>query len=380
MEYKFLLINPSYDHPIVSTIIELEKLRVRHLETKVQPLIFFQLRDIFHMLESLWSARIEWNNTTISELIESKIEKKWHPEDTIKEIENMEEAMHYIESKIIEWKSITKQLLFDIHSMVVKDLIREGDKNPWSYRQSNVSISQSEHIPPHHLQVPPLMDKLFDFINEDKEKKYKLLSIAIAHHAFAWIHPFGNWNGRTVRLLTYAMLIQQWFNVNSWRILNPTAIFCVNRNEYYDKLAIADKLTEEWFLDRSNRVLEGLLREINKIDNLLDKDYLVDQILIPTLKHALEKKWILEEDYKILIEVVNKMEIEQKDIKHLFPWKVPQEISRRIRILKDKWMIKPLKENSRKYTISFTNNYLLRSIIKILRDKWFDSIIDNSIN
>ena len=70
------------------------------------------------------------------------------------------------------------------------------------------------------------MNELFDFINQDSGAKFDLLKTAIAHHRFVWIHPFGNGDGRTVRLFTYAMLIKLGFNVNVGRIINPTAVLC----------------------------------------------------------------------------------------------------------------------------------------------------------
>ena len=88
------------------------------------------------------------------------------------------------------------------------------------------------------------MSELTDFISRKDSPKYDLLKAAIEHHRFVWIHPFGNWNGRTVRLFTYAMLVKTGFNVNVGRIINPTALFCINRNDYYKKLSQAEKGTD----------------------------------------------------------------------------------------------------------------------------------------
>jgi Fic family protein len=66
------------DIPFSSTladmVIELEHFRMRQIEGKTHPVLFSQLRQIFHMLESIGSARIEGNNTTVAEFIESKLE------------------------------------------------------------------------------------------------------------------------------------------------------------------------------------------------------------------------------------------------------------------------------------------------------------------
>ena len=55
----------SFDMPITDLIMELEKLRYKDLSGMTNPLIFNQIRQIFHMLESVGSSRIEGNNTTI---------------------------------------------------------------------------------------------------------------------------------------------------------------------------------------------------------------------------------------------------------------------------------------------------------------------------
>ena len=102
------------------------------------------------------------------------------------------------------------------------------------------------------------MDELFDFINNQDNPKYDLLKAAIAHHRFVWIHPFRNGNGRTVRLFTYAMLVKLGFNVDVGRILNPTAIFCNNRDNYYHNLSVADNGTDADILSWCEYVLKGL--------------------------------------------------------------------------------------------------------------------------
>ena len=57
--FDLRLLNPGFDSPLVDALTELELLRHLRLETDVHPLLFAQLKDVFHMLESLGSARIE---------------------------------------------------------------------------------------------------------------------------------------------------------------------------------------------------------------------------------------------------------------------------------------------------------------------------------
>jgi Fic family protein len=85
------------------------------------------------------------------------------------------------------------------------------------------------------------MSELVAFTNRADPPKYDLIKVALVHHRFAWAHPFGNGNGRVVRLLTYTLLIKYGFNVKTGgRVLNPTAVFCNDRDRYYAMLAEAD--------------------------------------------------------------------------------------------------------------------------------------------
>jgi Fic family protein len=36
------------------------------------------------------------------------------------------------------------------------------------------------------------MDELIDFVNANDDRMYDLIKIALIHHRFVWIHPFGN--------------------------------------------------------------------------------------------------------------------------------------------------------------------------------------------
>ena len=222
------------------------------------------------------------------------------------------------------------------------------------------------------------MNELFDFINKRDASKYDLLKIAIAHHRFVWIHPFKNGNGRTVRMLTYAMLIKSGFNVSVGRILNPTAVFCSNRDGYYKFLDTADKGGKNGLLTWCEYVLKGLKDEIEKIDRLLDYKYLKTEILEPALQDALERQYVNVIEFKILQKAVEHQIIKAGDLKNIFEGKANTEISRQIKRLIEKKMLTTEEDGSRKYVISFNNSYLLRSVMRLLDKKGFLPIRDKA--
>ncbi len=369
----FEIPEPKFDSKLTDLIIELDYLRNKPLQGTTNPEIFFQLKNIFHMMESIGSARIEGNRTTIAEYIESHISDSDSKDENIVEIINSVNAMEFIDENINN-TSINRAFISELHKTVVNNLTLEGSKTPGYYRKNNVKIAQSKHIPPDYTQIDILMNKLYEMINKAVKPKYDLIKTAIAHHRFAWIHPFDNGNGRTVRLLTYAMLLKQGFNVGIGRILNPTAIFCINRNNYYDHLGQADQDNEQGILDWCEYLLEGLNIEINKIDKLLDYNYLTKNILFPAIAYAKERENITDKEKKILDIGIKKQIFQSSDLKDLFPGKVHTERSRVLKKLKDNKMIKNAEDHERKYVVSFDNNYLLRSIIKTLGENKFLSI------
>lgn len=379
IHYDLKLVEPSFGSTLTDLIIELDYLRKKQLGGSTHPKVFFQLKHLFHALESIGSARIEGNNTTIAEYIETKLTETKKVPPSIKEIQNIEKAMAFIEQNVNDYP-INRAFLSEMHKMIVDGLLPppegEGDSTPGEYRKRNLKINKSSHKPPEWLKVDDYMNELIDFVNREDSPKYDLLKAAIAHHRFVWIHPYGNGNGRTVRLFTYAMLVKTGFNVNVGRIINPTAVFCSNRNDYYNFLSEADKGTDEGIMAWVEYVLKGLKEEIEKIDKLSDYNFLRKEILLPTISHSLERKHITDLESKILKKVIDLQVIQAADVKDFFVGKADAEVSRQIKRLIVKKMISPEKDGTRKYVLRFDNSYLLRSIIKSLGDKGFLPVRD----
>lgn len=85
--------DPSWGSNLANIILDLEKLRTKRLGGDVPPFIFFQLKNIFHILETLGSARIEGNNTTLAEYVEKIIENQEKKDEANDEIKNIDKAI-----------------------------------------------------------------------------------------------------------------------------------------------------------------------------------------------------------------------------------------------------------------------------------------------
>lgn len=380
MSIEIHIPEPAWKSELTSVILELEKLRTKTLMSEVPFYIFFQLKEIFQILETLGSARIEGNNTTLSEYVEKIIEQDTAQDEKRQELENIEEAINFIEDNTDETTVINRAYISHLHTLVTQKLTSprkidggEGSNYPGKLRPINVTIKKSGHTPVPHEMLQDYFDAFVSFINQDMAEQDQLLLVAIAHHRFMYIHPFDNGNGRMGRLLNYALLLKLGFNVKTGgRIINPSSVFFTDRDKYYEMLSRADSLRDEDLLQWAQYFLMGLKNEIVKIDTLLKQEFVRSKILIPTLEFALDRKHITKQEFNILKYLVNKndMTIKASEL-DAFGAKSSSQKSYVMGKLRDKKMVAPIEKGGRIYTIRFVNSYLLRGAIKTLENNGF---------
>ncbi len=376
--------DPAWGSDLANIILDLEKLRTKTLIGTVPPYIFFQLKEIFHILETLGSARIEGNNTTLSEYVENILEKQVKDESN-QEIINLENAIKFIEENVDENSHIDRAFISELHKIITSKLSPppkgEGSMRPGELRTHKVSIKSSGHTPPDPLVLHDFFESFIDFINRPHKEQYQLLMVAIAHHRFEYIHPFDNGNGRMGRLLNYAFLIKLGFQVKNGRLLNPSSVFYSDRDKYYDMLSKADSLRDDDILQWCEYFLLGIKNEIEKIDFLLKSDCVRNELLLPSLKLSLENRYITNLEYKILAYLIKKeeMSIKSEELSK-FGISDSKRKSQTVKKLRDKNILIPTQKNGRIYTLKFVNNYILRSIMKTLEEKGFVSDFLNSKN
>ncbi|NPA73635.1 MAG: Fic family protein [Epsilonproteobacteria bacterium] len=373
----FKIPDPKWGSNLANLIIDLEKLKVKRLEGEIPPYIFFQLKNIFQILETLGSARIEGNNTTLAEYIEEIMDGESTFGESRTEIENIEKAINFIEENI-ENNPLDRAFISQLHKIVTSDLTPppkgEGSRYPGELRRNSVKIVKSKHIPPEPYMLQEYFDGFVNFINQNLQEQYQLLMVAIAHHRFNYIHPFDNANGRVGRLLNYALLIKLGFRVKNGRILNPSAVFYVDRDRYYRMLSTADSLDDEDVLRWCEYFLSGLKNEIEKIDSLLDRNFVKDKILLRSVDFATQRGLINPQEEKILKLIVKSddMAIKSQELSKIGITKSIQK-TRAMNKLKDQGMVKATKKGGRVYTVDFRHSYLLRGVIKSLEKEGFVS-------
>jgi Fic family protein len=373
VHHDLRLLAPVFSSPLVDVLTDLEHLRRLEVRGSTPLPVFLQLKKVFHLLESLASARIEGNHTTLADYIETKVTAPVGiPSDTLREIENIEAAMRHLEETVQPHEPISEHLIRSLHAVTVEGLEREGDRTPGAYRNGAVKIAQAEHQPPDAIQVPAYMQELVDFVNRADAPKYDLMKVALAHHRFAWIHPFGNGNGRLVRLLTYALLVKYGFRVSAMgRLLNPAAVFCSDRNHYYSMLAEADKGTDTALEAWCTYVLTGVRDELRKVDQLADYRHLQSRVLMPALAFARQRQLVTAQEEAVLAATIKAGAVKAGDLAAAMPGLNATQRTYQVKKLVDSGMLRPVKPGARQYSIGFANNALLRGVIRALTDEGF---------
>ncbi len=376
MVFKIDIPAPEWNSDLAHIILDLEKLRTRRLGGEIPAYIFFQLKTIFQILETIGSARIEGNNTTLSEYVEKIIEKSATEDEKRQELDNIEKAIHFIEEHTDETTKMDRAYISELHKIITYRLTPpssgEGSRYPGELRKHNVKIKNASHEPTPCELLQEHFDKFVEFINQPLREQNQLLMVAIAHHRFMHIHPFDNGNGRMGRLLNYAFLIKLGFNVKTGRIVNPSSVFYTDRDKYYEMLAKADSLIDKDVLSWAEYFLMELKNEIEKIDSLTQREFTRDKILLPTIKIALEREHITKQEFDILSHLIKNEDMTIKSAElSKFGIKSSQQKSYAMQKLRDKKMVQSLTEGGRVYTIKFANNYLLRGVIQTLKENGF---------
>ena len=114
-------------------------------------------------------------------------------------------------------------------------------------RDYDVRISQSEFIPPPHTSVNLLVSGFFTWYNVNKKKLNPVELAALVHLKFVTIHPFGDGNGRTTRLMMNHVL-----NTYDYPLMD---IDYADRRSYYTALEKSQRKDDDlpflqWFMKR----------------------------------------------------------------------------------------------------------------------------------
>jgi Fic family protein len=165
------------------------------------------------------------------------------------EVENVVAALRAIDDDSRRGgTAITVDWIKEQNRQVLAGLETEDHVAPGEFTVSNVVVGNYRGAPPR--DVPYLMDRLVAWIarltegSDDQPPNMRFfgafLAATLSHLYLAWIHPFGDGNGRTARLLECAILTNSglvpWLSAN---LLSDH--YNRTRSDYYRRLSNASR-------------------------------------------------------------------------------------------------------------------------------------------
>jgi len=257
-------IDTSYRTEFQSTFDRLyDKLAVLQ---QSRPLPSIALQKIKESLTIEWtynSNSIEGNTLTLREtqmVLQEGITVKGKSLREHFEAKNHEKAIDYLYTLVNPMYTLRSIDILSLHGLVLRMI---EDDFAGRIRNGGVRITGANFVPPNATKVSDLLDELIDFINTNPLQLNDIELATVFHHRLAWIHPFFDGNGRTVRLAMNLLLMRKGF---------PPAIILKNdRKKYYEALNQANQGNYQKLMLLMSQALERTLNIY--ISSLPDNDY-----------------------------------------------------------------------------------------------------------
>lgn len=211
--------------------------------------------------ESLASSEIENIHTTLVDVLQNQLLAESERKESDKEVLRYREAILWA-FEAMGKIGMTSRLIVGIQERLMPS-------HPGYRKQqnaiANTTTRQILYTPPAVPEIPELIANWEKFVNETPEEVDPLIASILAHYQFEAIHPFGDGNGRTGRILMVLHLLQA--DLLHYPILYISGYINKHRSEYYRHLnaITSDGKWEEFILF----MLEGFYTQAKETKQLL---------------------------------------------------------------------------------------------------------------
>lgn len=181
--------------------------------------------------ESVASSEIENINTTVIKVLQYQL----FP--VAEQTEPDKEVLRYKNAVISGFRSLKKYAVSTRLILDVQNKLMPTEYKGYRKQQNQIINNSTREVlytPPLPSQIPNLMSNWEKYVNQPSSEIDPLIRSAIAHYQFEAIHPFGDGNGRTGRILIVLQLVNE--EVLGLPILYISGYINSNRSEYYKLL------------------------------------------------------------------------------------------------------------------------------------------------
>ena len=214
----------------------------------LMPSIAQHLHQVFVAKGVLGTTAIEGNTLSEDEvirLLEGTLELPPSKEYLKQEIDNIVEACNLIADQILgrETDDLDVEKVLKFNAQVLKALPLDEDVELGQIRSHDVGVGSYPGAP--HQDCEYLLHRLVDWLGQDFQPTegntivFGLLKAIMAHLYIARIHPFGDGNGRTARLMEFQILLSSGVPATAAHLLSNH--YNQTRAEYYRRLDESSK-------------------------------------------------------------------------------------------------------------------------------------------
>jgi Fic family protein len=211
-----------------------------------------ELLQVYLVKGVLATTAIEGNTLSEDEvrrLLDRKLELPPSREYLEREIENVIAAYNLAKSELFDDPDLPFSVdrLCEYNRIILDGLDLEDGVVPGEIRKHSVVVGSYRAAPAE--EATPLLENLCDWLNgtefdapptaPELAASLAIVKAIVAHLYLAWIHPFGDGNGRTARLLELQILLCAGFPVPTCQLLSNH--YNLTRSEYYRQLAISSR-------------------------------------------------------------------------------------------------------------------------------------------
>jgi Fic family protein len=252
--------NKWYDNATIKALLNTIDERKKVL-SKLRKNDSYRITEALELQYTYNSNKIEGNTLTLKEtdiVINEGITIAGKTMREHLEAINHSDAIQFIKHIVAQKNTINERIVLQIHNLVLRGI--DAD-NAGTYRNVQVMIKGSKHMPPQPFLVPKQMEDYFLWYKANKHKLHPVILAAEMHERLVTIHPFIDGNGRTSRLVMNLILLQHGFVIANIKGDNK------NRLTYYTCLEAAQTTNHK--NDFIQFVAQTALDCINEYINIL---------------------------------------------------------------------------------------------------------------
>jgi Fic family protein len=195
----------------------------------------------------------------------------------------------------------------EINFTVLNKLKVEPHVVPGEIRLCDVGVALYKGAP--YQDCEYLLDQLSQWLDDETQfgsqsdprvMVFAILKAILAHLYLAWIHPFGDGNGRTARLIEFQILVSSGVPSPAAQLLSNH--YYLTRTEYYRQLHLASQsggdilpfvtYAVQGFLDGLKSQLEVVKKQVLEV---VWQNYIADQFMDATKPADLRRRDLIED-------------------------------------------------------------------------------------